>query len=219
MFRHVGEEVTLRLDEQDIGRLAVYLDGAFLCWAEDPDATGISRREHAKAIKHSQKKFVAAQAAELKAYTKGLKRNPAEAVIEYRKDQAGNVVDLPKPGEGYSTPALEAAADAHRARLDEGSQVDTTTGEILEDPAQREAELIEMKRFRAEFEEHNSQVMQTTDERRIHAHYVRIQHALDGGLRVTDDERRGLEIYKQSGQWAAMQAFFEEFGLSAEDFK
>ncbi len=55
IFHHVGRQVMLRLDEQDMGHLAVYLDGAFLCWVEDPDTTGISRRECAKAIKHSQK--------------------------------------------------------------------------------------------------------------------------------------------------------------------
>lgn len=215
IFAHVGEEVTLKLDEQDMGRLAVYLDGAFFCWVEDPDMTGLSRREHAKAIKHSQKKLMNEQAAELKKYTKEIKQNPAQAIIEYRKEQSKNILEIPRRTEEYSTTALEAASEASKARSDAPPPL--AEDERLAEQ-QTTAEIVNYDRFRDEFEAHNRKVVEEDDERRIHAYWLRVDEAISAGHKVRQEDRRGLEIYKQSGLWQSMQDFFASFGLTAASF-
>ncbi len=97
------------------------------------------------------------QAAELKQYTKEVKKNPAQAIVDYRKSQSENVVDLPKRTEEYSTPALEATGEAARTRLDEGSLADTATGEIIAQPTT--AEVVDYDAFRTDFEKNNKQVL------------------------------------------------------------
>ena len=99
LYMHVGRPVTLRYDEQDIGRLAVYRDGQFVCWAVDP--------ETAKAIKKKQKAMVTEQANEMKAYSKDLKGNMAQVVLDHRKAESEKVHSLPQQSVPYSTPALE----------------------------------------------------------------------------------------------------------------
>src|SRR5699024_6815103 len=51
----IGEVVRLKRDEADLGRLYVYdVDGGFVCVAQAPQITGISRAEAAAAAKHHQ---------------------------------------------------------------------------------------------------------------------------------------------------------------------
>lgn len=207
MHEHVGREVLVRLDEQDLGRLAIYLDGAFLCWAVDPDAQGIDRREAAAAIKGHVKKRAAEQAAELKQYTKAIKKDIVQTVIDHRKAQVENVVDMPKRAESHSTPALDAAGEAAKARMSADSPVETQV-----------AEVVNYDQFRDGFHKQNRRVIEEEDERRIHAMWLRVEAAIEASKPVSDQDRRGLEIYKQSGKYRSMQEFFEAFGLTAADF-
>jgi putative transposase len=112
LYMHVGRAVTLRYDEQDMGRLAAYRNGEFICWAVDPETTGISRQEAAKAIKKKQKAMVNEQVKEMKAYTKGIKENMAQVVLDHRKAESEKVQSLPKQSVPYTTAALEQAAIA-----------------------------------------------------------------------------------------------------------
>jgi len=211
MFRHVGREVMLRVDEQDIGHLAVYLEGEFLCWAEDPDITGIDRREYALAIKRKQKKFVAAQAAELKKYTKEIKSNPAEAIIEYRKAKSENVVDLPRPTEPYTTPALEQAAISVAAR--EKSTVQQQQQAVT---SQQQAEFI--AGLKAEQAKKENVLDFDGDGRKEHAYWLRVERRLDNGEHVTKELKDGLISYKEFGLYESRQELFDSFGLTADSF-
>jgi putative transposase len=57
-----------------------------------------------------------------------------------------------------------------------------------------------------------------TDERRLHAYWMRIEQRCDAGEPVGDDERAELAIYRASGLYRSMTEFFDSFGLRAEDF-
>jgi hypothetical protein len=204
MYRYVGKEVTIRIDEHDIGNLAVYLDGAFLCWATDPDVSGIERKEVTGAIKHSQKNFMAEQAQELKGFTRSLRgKNIVQTVINYRKAQAENIVDLPKRSEQYTTPALEQAGIAAATR--KGSSPDRLS-EVSEE---QRAELA-----RDMAAEHVAPVVELRDTaQQRYARAYELEHRLERSELVQAPDRRWLEGYKQTSEYGAMKDFFEDFGL------
>lgn len=113
---HVGEDVRLKHDEDDIGRLYVYaLGGQFICAAVAHELLGISRREAALAAKSEQKRLLARQREDLKDSRRAVKENIAEAVLRHRIEQGANLIAFPQRAEEHTTPALEAAADAARA--------------------------------------------------------------------------------------------------------
>lgn len=105
-------KAVLKYDESDIGRLFVYVDGEYVCVAECPDITGISRSEVATVTKKAIKKALNKQAGELKAYKKLVSQDIVGLVIQDRADNSGNVTFMPRPAKEHSTPALEQAAIA-----------------------------------------------------------------------------------------------------------
>jgi len=210
IFRHAGEQVRLRYDEQDIGRLAVYLaeDGQFLCWAECPEILGISRNEHAKAIKSAQKKFMAEQAAEARRFTRQIKQNPVQAVIEHRKAEAGNVTDLPKRKDRYSTPALESAQKAHQAR----NPKQPHKGGLNEQEKELQKQLESRQQQKAQPAPKAAPVQRIkteTPEQRF-ARACRLENKEDSLLEV---DRRWLRNYQQSNEYQARKRL-KKFGQS-----
>jgi len=111
---HTGKAATLKYDDADIGRLFVYVDHEFVCIAECPDITGISRQEVAVVTKAATKKAMTAQAKELKEFKKDIAANITEVVINHRIEQAENVEFFPRPSKEHNTPALEQAVIADR---------------------------------------------------------------------------------------------------------
>jgi putative transposase len=118
---HVGEKVRPLLDESDLGRCRCFLeDGTYLCDAEDPTWTGISRQEVAAHAKARQKKHLADASKELKKLVKN--QNVEHVVDEIMlarenrlREESDNVIELPVRTVEYTTPALDQAARALRA--------------------------------------------------------------------------------------------------------
>ena len=108
----IGDPVLCRYDEADLGRLFVYRDGAFLCLAEDPDMTGISRAEVAAAAHAKQKQAMAKHRQELNAIKRDTAENAAEAVLRHRAEASGKLALFPHPETAHRTPALAAGAAA-----------------------------------------------------------------------------------------------------------
>ncbi len=117
LFQHAGREALLKYDEQDIGRLYVYVGGAFVCTAVCHEILGISRKESAVAAKAKQKKLLAAQGREYRAYSKDIKKNIAETVLEHRIKQSEKLTAFPKRTEVHTSEGLEAARDAVLSQL------------------------------------------------------------------------------------------------------
>lgn len=57
-----------------------------------------------------------------------------------------------------------------------------------------------------------------TDERRLHAYWLRIGMRIEAGETVDDEDRRGYTVYRNSQQYVSMEEFFEAFDLTAESF-
>ena len=110
----IGARVSVRFDESDVGLVFVFdADGGFLCQAECPEITGVSREEVAARMTAHQK----AKLAEAKTVLRQAKKTArpgdiAEEILAKASRDAGRVVALTRSGSNYETPGLAAAADA-----------------------------------------------------------------------------------------------------------
>ncbi len=59
---------------------------------------------------------------------------------------------------------------------------------------------------------------QITDERRLHAYWLRVRQRIESGEPVSDEDRDGCRIYFASPEARSIDEFFNEFGLTADDF-
>ncbi len=111
---HEDQQVRVLLDRADFGTVHVFgVDGVFICRAINPDRTGHDRAEIAAKAKAVQSKVIRAAAAEAKKVAREAKtRFIAEEVLGHRERQIANIVEMPKPSQEYTTPALEEAARA-----------------------------------------------------------------------------------------------------------
>ena len=114
----VGEEVAVRQDLTDFGRIYVWRaggDGRFVCVAEDPARTGMDRAAVAAAAKARAK----AADREGREYARDLKKlhSPATAmddVLAHASGRARKVTALPRRSVAHAAPALEEAGRAAR---------------------------------------------------------------------------------------------------------
>jgi putative transposase len=112
----IGNRVHLRLPD-DAGRVYVFADetcAQFICIAENPEVTGISRREVAIAAKNWAK-VQAAQVRSLRAATKDANiANLPQEVLAGNKAIADNILSLPAQAEPYALPSATAMAEAEK---------------------------------------------------------------------------------------------------------
>lgn len=119
---YIGQRVQVKYDPNDMGRIIVYAPDLetdvlqFVCIAECPEITGISRQEVAQAAKQVQKQ-IAEEASRLKKLARReLKgRDIAELALSQREQNAPNLVNLPRQTVEYTTPGLTAAGLAAQA--------------------------------------------------------------------------------------------------------
>ena len=112
LFRYVGKQVSLKYDEQDIGRLYAYVEGKFVGVVVCHQLLGISRKEAATVAKIEQKKYFSKLSKELKLNKKYVADNIAEKVLNHRIEQSENVTAFPAKTQPYTTPALDQAKKA-----------------------------------------------------------------------------------------------------------
>jgi len=195
--RGTGHTVKLKHDEAEIGRLYAYDSKGFVGVVECPELLGISRAEHAMAIKHAQKAYRTEAAAEAREYTKTIKQNPTDAILEWRAAQSENVTAFPRPTEAHSTAALDAAAAAVRA--DDARQNPEAPG--VDDAAHQALKSDFAEREKAE-------VIAVDDPLKTHAYWVSVERRGDV---VSKTEREGLRYYVASGKYESNQETFDLF--------
>jgi putative transposase len=66
--------------------------------------------------------------------------------------------------------------------------------------------------------EQQESVAAITDERRLHAYWLRVGERVEAGAEVEAADRQGWAIYRASPAYHSMQEFFDSFGLVAGDF-
>lgn len=113
---HTGDQVNAFYDDSDIGRIYVYdIDGNYLCTAEDPSITGVSRTEVAVAAKEIQREQVQEEKRRLKAAAKRVtKRDVAQQILDHRaaEERANKVRHFPRPQTPHTSAGLIAATRA-----------------------------------------------------------------------------------------------------------
>lgn len=114
LVAYMGQRVQVRFDAADAGRIVVRdMDGGFVCVAEDPDRTGISRAQLAAEATANQRRLDAQGRAFVRAIKK-LHRPELSAgeILDVARAELASVEELPPAGRIYSSPALEEAAKA-----------------------------------------------------------------------------------------------------------
>lgn len=109
----VKEPVRVLKDDNDLGRIVVYHNDAFVCVAECPEVAGVSRQEIAIEAKARQSKAAQAAQRELKAQARKIDtRQLVQDVLDRKAADAAALVAFPAPNVVHITPALDAASTA-----------------------------------------------------------------------------------------------------------
>ena len=117
---NVGSRVMVRYDAGDLGSIFVFDDaGTFVCIAQDPQRTGISRAEFAAKATAMQKEFIREEKAALKAVARRANsKGIVQEILLDRATEAGKLSALPKPSVAHQSAGLSQAARAASARFD-----------------------------------------------------------------------------------------------------
>lgn len=205
-----GSRVKVLLDEADIGRVYVFdEDGLFVCVAECPERTGISRKELSGARKAHQKKVVAEEKAALKAAAKATKtKDIVQEIFIERAEAAGKLAHFPQRRGEYTTDALQQAGKAARAgkapaakpvSADEQARMAALEAELLPDlPSRPRAEVVKLP-------------PRETRETRF-ARALDIARRQQAGQAVSEEEARWVSVYRTLPEYRALAGLYEEFG-------
>lgn len=197
----VGQQVQVRLDPADYGRVYLYTDSnpwIFLGIGVNPDVAGIDRAELTGRVRAAQDEMVKRHRTELRS----LKRNAnLQAVVT----RLIGTTPLPAANEGgtHDTPDLVEAAIAAAT---EGARPRKTI-----EPAS-EAETIAHEAFVANFQSarEQRQLEETAEER--YARWKRLAEIVAAGGEISPDSRQWFETYPTTPQWRAQRSMEEAFG-------
>lgn len=131
---HVGQQVLIRLDKDDLGQVVVSdLDGVFICIAENSEYKGVNREEIAKEAKRLQRQQIKEAKKEIAAAKRQYKpREVADRIMDDSKDSARTVAPFPNKEANYTNAAIQGASDAAEALEGQESKVPTVTQEQMD---------------------------------------------------------------------------------------
>lgn len=190
----VGEDIRVRLDPADMGRIWVFaMDGAFVCNAVSPRRMGVDRAAVAAEAKARQAAAVAAARKELKAVARRVKAaDVADDILAAGRAKAAQVVALPRRGDEHATPAIEQAGRAARSN-------DTPMSAPLTEAG---------RRAQARAEARVQAALPLSDVDRARRNWDRadgIEGRLHRGEAVSDADAQWFRLYAQSKEWRAHQ--------------
>ncbi|MBF0273452.1 MAG: transposase [Magnetococcales bacterium] len=115
----VGQEVQVRLDPDDLGRIYVYQGEPweFVCVAINPERVGVSRAEVAAKVKSQQKKLLDDAMVEVKEAKKQINlRTMSDEIVADAARRNGSLVSFPTPVQTHTTENISAAIEAMNAK-------------------------------------------------------------------------------------------------------
>lgn len=190
--------VLVRMDPEDMGRAWLFSeDGAeFLGEAICPELAGIDPRAAVMEARAQQKWLLEESAAQLRSDMRKIKpRDMVDVIVRKAAKDAGKLVEFPKREENFTTPGLEAAAEAAgiiQARAlpisDQSVDAKTEVAPVHQLPETRQ------QRFRRARE---------------------LESRLENDGRLSTDEALWLGGYQAGAEYRAMKEMFEEFGEAA----
>ena len=112
---HVGERVRCYRDPDDHGRLCIYGEDTWICWAVD--AEGTERKEIAAQARAVQRKSLRAELGRIRGARRTSSAGEAwQEIAVARAEEAERIRGLPQLAEAHTTSMTEAAAEAAAAR-------------------------------------------------------------------------------------------------------
>lgn len=202
----IGDEVQVRRDVADIGRVYVYdLQGQFVCTATAPEVLGISRAEVAAMSSAVQRKHQSQQRAEAKQWRRHINRNIGEAILEHRMRESENVAQFPPRSTEYSTAALREHGVAARSNDAPVAAPD--------DEHKRQALAALAARMAAP----KAAVVSADDPQRRYRHWLRLDQRVRNAGWLSAEERALWESYPNGFEFRAMKQFFTNFNLGLNE--
>jgi transposase InsO family protein len=207
-----GESVFVRMDPADMGRAFVFgEDGeSFRCVAVCPELAGIDPAAAVAEARAAQKRMIDERTAPIRAEARKIRpRDMADAVARQAARAAGKLVELPRPAVAHTTPALDAAALAHRGKRapeppplkPEAAALMAKIEERLTRPAQRTAAVQPLR-------------TRETPQQRFRR-CLDLEAALERGETLAPDDLLWLGGYRESAEWRAMKRVHASFGDAA----
>ncbi|MDP2805357.1 MAG: DDE-type integrase/transposase/recombinase, partial [Gallionellaceae bacterium] len=138
--QYIGELADIRLDPNDLGKIIVYVNGKFLCIAENPERTGMDRQEVAAHGRKKQQAFVMEKKAEFRAARRAMPMSTQDLVKDLlltRAEKAGKVTVLAKRVEEHRTAALLEAEQVLKAQ--ENPQLSPEHAQLMHEARQMAA--------------------------------------------------------------------------------
>ena len=195
----VGQPVHVRYTE-DVGRVVVFHDDAFVCVAECPEALGISRHELAIEAKARQTAETQAAKREMKAIARKVRTHELlDEILDRREAAADNVIPLLQPSAPHATDAT-GNAQAAAAALD-GAPAS------LPPLTRRDFEEV------AELQRKDQQAEPTAEEKFVRALGIELQQ--HQGIEPNDLDRQFLKNYLDTSEYRGRRMVFDDFGPSA----
>lgn len=191
--------VFVRMDPEDMGRVWLFSqDGAeFLGEAICPELAGVDPKAAVMEARAQQKRLLEESAAQLRSDMRKIKpRDMVDVIVRKAAKDSGKLVEFPKREKSYTTPGLEAAAEA--------------TGTIQAPPAlPRPDQFVDEKSEVAPVH----QLPETRQQRFRRAR--ELESRLENNERLSNEEALWLGGYQAGAEYRAMKEMFEEFGEAA----
>ena len=225
MGARMGEQFMVRYDAADIGRIYLFeMSGEFVCMAQNPAITGISREELARAMKEEQKK-IAEQKAALKA--KGRKINQAdliEKIFAKREREIAernvNVTPMPKRHHKHETDYLAGAAQAlaasDRAKKEEAERKEREANPSAEQLMAWSDYMKDANQSQQNKEEGNQQAETGYDRMR---RWIRLDDKVKAGETLSEIEQNWKQRLEGTAEWQGHKMVLDDFGRIAFGIK
>lgn len=199
-----GEEVQVFYDDSDMGRIYVYdLDGQFVCIAEDPEITGVSRSEVAAKAKEVQREAVQEERRRLKAAARKVtKRDIAQQILDHRAEEIRKekTIEFPKRSELHDGEGIRAAQEA------------LGTLQSQNDALEQQPEMVaRAQAAMATIHTYQPPEKIETAQQRYHR-WQGVNLAIIKGEDVDQKQKRWWESYQTTSEFRAQQRMEESFG-------
>ena len=204
---YVGEIVHVRYDpDGDLGRVVVWrqvgAEAEFLCIAECPEVTGVSRAQVSAQAKALAKMEHNATIAKMKEHARRYhSADVARLILDDAIERSANVVEMPGGSVSYTTPAIEQASIA-------AEQLAPRELALITELPEGAAERVETLRS-------NQRALQRARDTEERDKDARFQRWLDiQGVpyeQLDDDTREWLAFYTETAEFHARLALYEGF--------
>ncbi len=195
-----GQQVRVFYDDADFGHVYVFDEGGvFICKAMCPERVGVSRAEVAAAQKANQQRVNAEGMRKLKVAKKEARVDDVVLeILAAKAEAAGRLTAFPARTETYSTPALDQAARAVRAKPEAPRDLTSAEIRILQD-------------LRAEAVAPAAPAAPTTPKDRYRK-AVHLQAQLDAGRPIDAEDKRWLDGYRTTPEYRSHKDLHDTWG-------